>query len=86
MALHKDFPQPQHAILDPSICWSRNKEDPFAIIDILMRSRSTIEFLRLWEKLSNPDSKPIEFERFAIHQMKLLTDTPSMRRLEGKDK
>jgi hypothetical protein len=23
-----------------------------------------IEFLGLWEKLSNPDFKPIEFERF----------------------
>jgi hypothetical protein len=29
-----------------------------------MRSRSTIEFLGLWEKLSNPDFKPIEFEGF----------------------
>ena len=29
-----------------------------------MRSRSTIEFLGLWEKLSNPDFKPLEFERF----------------------
>jgi hypothetical protein len=42
----------------------RNKEDPFAIINNWMRSRSTIEFLGLWEKLSNPDFKPIEFERF----------------------
>lgn len=29
-----------------------------------MRSRSTIEFIGLWEKMSNPDFKPIEFERF----------------------
>ena len=29
-----------------------------------MRSRSTIEFLGLWEKLYNPDFKPLEFERF----------------------
>jgi hypothetical protein len=42
----------------------RNTEDPFAIINNWMRSRSTIEFLGLWEKLSNPDFKPIEFERF----------------------
>ncbi len=42
----------------------RNKEDPFAIINNWMRNRSTIEFLGLWEKLSNPDFKPIEFERF----------------------
>jgi hypothetical protein len=42
----------------------RDKEDPFAIINNWMRSRSTIEFLGLWEKLSNPDFKPLEFERF----------------------
>lgn len=29
-----------------------------------MRSRSTIEFLGLWEKLNNSDFKPIEFDRF----------------------
>ena len=29
-----------------------------------MRNRSTIEFLGLWEKLSNPGFKPLEFERF----------------------
>jgi hypothetical protein len=29
-----------------------------------MRSRSTIEFLGLWETLNNPKFKPLEFERF----------------------
>ena len=29
-----------------------------------MRSRSTIEFLGLWESMYNPDFKPLEFERF----------------------
>ena len=29
-----------------------------------MRSRSTIEFIGLWEKLCNPLFKPLEFERF----------------------
>ena len=42
----------------------RNKEEPFSIINNWMRSRSSIEFLGLWEKLSNPDFKPLEFERF----------------------
>ncbi|MFA4839283.1 MAG: KilA-N domain-containing protein [Candidatus Neomarinimicrobiota bacterium] len=42
----------------------RNKDDPFAIINNWMRGRGTIEFLGLWEKLSNPDFKPLEFERF----------------------
>ena len=42
----------------------RNALEPFAIINNWMRSRSTIEFLGLWEKLCNPDFKPLEFERF----------------------
>jgi hypothetical protein len=29
-----------------------------------MRSRSTIEFIGLWEQLNNPNFKPLEFERF----------------------
>jgi len=42
----------------------RNSTEPFSVINNWMRSRSTIEFLGLWEKLYNPDFKPIEFERF----------------------
>lgn len=42
----------------------RNPVEPFSIINNWMRSRSTIEFLGLWEKLNNSDFKPIEFERF----------------------
>ena len=42
----------------------RNQEEPFSIINNWMRNRATIEFLGLWEKLSNPNFKPIEFERF----------------------
>ena len=42
----------------------RNSQEPFAIINNWMRSRSTIEFLGLWENLSNPNFKPLEFERF----------------------
>jgi hypothetical protein len=42
----------------------RDTQEPFAIINNWMRSRSTIEFIGLWEKLSNPGFKPLEFERF----------------------
>jgi len=42
----------------------RNGAEPFSIINNWMRSRSTIELLGLWEQLSNPDFKPLEFERF----------------------
>lgn len=42
----------------------RNEQEPSSIINNWMRSRSTIEFLGLWEKLSNEDFKPLEFDRF----------------------
>src|ERR1017187_1277181 len=42
----------------------RNSQEPFAVINNLVRSRSTIEFLGLWEKLNNPGFKPLVFERF----------------------
>jgi hypothetical protein len=44
----------------------RNELEPFAVINNWMRSRSTIEFLGLWERLSNPNFKPLEFERFRM--------------------
>lgn len=42
----------------------RNAQEPSSIINNWMRSRSTIEFLGLWEKLSNEHFKPLEFDRF----------------------
>ena len=42
----------------------RNPTEPYSIINNWMRSRSTIEFLGLWEKLNNLDFKPLEFDRF----------------------
>jgi hypothetical protein len=44
----------------------RNPLEPFAIINNWMRNRSTIEFLGLWERLGNPNFKPLEFERFRM--------------------
>ncbi|MDF9825953.1 hypothetical protein M2447_000029 [Ereboglobus sp. PH5-10] len=44
----------------------RNAVEPFSIINNWMRSRATIEFIGLWEKLNNPAFKPIEFERFRM--------------------
>ena len=29
-----------------------------------LRNRNTVEFLGIWERLNNPDFKPLEFERF----------------------
>ena len=39
-------------------------DDPAAVIQNWMRNRDVIEFLGLWERLHNPDFKPLEFEGF----------------------
>jgi hypothetical protein len=44
----------------------RNNKEPFSIINNWMRTRSTIEFIGLWEYLNNPDFKPLDFERFRM--------------------
>ena len=35
-----------------------------SIIYNWLRNRNTIEFLGIWERINNPDFKPVEFERF----------------------
>ena len=40
----------------------RISTEPFSIINNWMRNRNTIDFIGLWEKLYNPDFKPLEFE------------------------
>ncbi len=42
----------------------KNRDDAFIVINNWMRLRDTLEFLGLWESFSNPDFKPIEFDRF----------------------
>lgn len=34
------------------------------IIQNWLRNRTTIEFLGIWEKLNNPEFKPVEFDGF----------------------
>lgn len=68
----------------------RNAAEPFAVINNWMRSRSTIEFLGLWERLSNPNFKPLEFERFRKEFQRLKDEETKKTRLEfaarsGKD-
>ena len=46
------------------IAKSSDGKESFSVIKNWMRSRSTIEYMGLWEILCNPDFKPIEFERF----------------------
>ena len=37
-------------------------DDPTAVIQNWMRNRDVIEFLGIWERLHNPDFKPLEFD------------------------
>ncbi len=42
----------------------RNNTAPADIVKNWLRSRNTLEFLGLWEKLNNPDFKLVEFDQF----------------------
>lgn len=46
------------------IARKKNPLEPKAVVANWMRSRSTIEYLGLWEQLNNPAFKGIEFESF----------------------
>lgn len=46
------------------IARKQNPLEPKAVVANWMRTRSTIEYLGLWEQLNNPDFKGIEFESF----------------------
>ncbi|MCB2288130.1 KilA-N domain-containing protein [Clostridium algidicarnis] len=39
-------------------------DEPNDVIRNWLRNRDTIEFLGLWEKINNPDFKPVEFDGF----------------------
>lgn len=45
----------------------KNPDEPKDVVKNWMRSRSTLEFLGLWEQLNNPDFKGVEFDSF-IHE------------------
>ena len=42
----------------------KNPSEPKDVVKNLMRSKTTIEFLGLWEKIHNPDFKGVEFDSF----------------------
>jgi len=41
---------------------NKNPEEPKDVVKNWMRSRTTIEFLGIWEQLNNPDFKGVEFD------------------------
>ncbi|MDD3186580.1 MAG: KilA-N domain-containing protein, partial [Anaerostipes sp.] len=42
----------------------KNPDEPKDVIKNWMRSRSTLEFLGLWEQLNNPNYKGVDFDPF----------------------
>ena len=42
----------------------RNADEPKDVVKNWLRTRSTIEFLGLWEKINNPAFKGVEFDSF----------------------
>lgn len=46
------------------IARNKNAEEPKDVVKNWMRSRTTIEFLGLWEQLNNPAFKGVEFDSF----------------------
>ncbi len=42
----------------------KNSNEPKDVVKNWMRSKSTIEFLGLWEKINNPNFKGVEFDSF----------------------
>ena len=46
------------------IARNKNFDEPKDVVKNWMRSRTTIEFIGLWEQLNNPDFKGVEFDSF----------------------
>ena len=87
---------------------TRHEQDYISLTDMLrhfgdenilygwLRNRNTIEFLGIWERLYNPEFKPIEFDRFRaqaglLHEKhrtivsNLLTEAARKGRIKRKD-
>lgn len=46
------------------IARNKNAEEPKDVVKNWLRTRTTIEFIGLWEQLNNPDFKGVEFDSF----------------------
>jgi len=46
------------------IARSKNADEPKDLVKNWLRSKNTIAFLGLWEKINNPDFKGVEFDSF----------------------
>jgi hypothetical protein len=62
IVLYEDNQQDIISLTD--IARFKNPAEPKDVVKNWMRSRTTIEFLGLWEQLNNPDFKGVEFDSF----------------------
>jgi len=46
------------------IARNKNAEEPKDVVKNWLRSKTTVEFLGIWEQLNNPDFKGVEFDSF----------------------
>ena len=49
-----------------NIARNKNTEELKDVVKNWMRSKTTIEFLGIWEQLNNPDLKGVEFDSFKM--------------------
>ena len=56
----------QDSICLTDIAKFKNPDHPDDVIRNWLRSRSTVEFLGLWERLNNPGFNPVEFDGIRI--------------------
>jgi len=54
------------------IARQKNPLEPKDVVKNWLRSKNTLEYLGLWERLNNPNFKGVEFDPIAIHQMEVL--------------
>jgi hypothetical protein len=55
-------PDKRRYICITDIARRKNSLEPKDVVKNWMRTRTTIEFLGLWEKLNNPNFKGVEFD------------------------
>jgi hypothetical protein len=60
----ESFANPVPEALEGNSEQKQKKNEPKDVVKNWLRSRSTIEFLGLWEQISNPDFKGVEFDSF----------------------
>jgi len=56
-----------------NIARNKNTEELKDVVKNWMRSKTTIEFLGIWEQINNPDFKGVEFDSFKM-QTDFITD------------